>query len=103
MAALYSHTTRADGLVLTALIYNADHQNHINNGVPAQLDDYSANVVEMQMTTDPGESVGAPSQATSLAGELERLRYKVAQLTGQLYWYQGPEIAASKVAVEMFT
>lgn len=87
MPALYSHTTRANGLILTASIYNTDHQTHIDNGVPAQLDDYSLNVGQMQSQTDPGES-GSESQATSLAGELERLRYALAEVKGTTYWYQ---------------
>lgn len=87
MAALYSHTTRADGLILTAAIYNADHQNHIDNGVPSQLDDYSTNSTEMRTQTYPG-TAGTESLPTSLAGELERLRYIIAQDRGTVYWYQ---------------
>lgn len=93
MAALYSHTTRADGLILTAAIYNADHQNHIDNGVPLQLDDYSVSVVQMQTTTDPGE-IGTESQATSLAGELERIRFAIKEITGKAQWYATPAAAA---------
>ncbi|MGI9489174.1 MAG: hypothetical protein ACR2RF_25465 [Geminicoccaceae bacterium] len=89
MAALYSHTTRAAGTVLTANIYNTDHQNHIDNGVPLQFDDYSSSVVEMQSTADPGE-VGTESQATTLAGELERLRNIIAEITGKTQWYESP-------------
>ena len=85
MAGLYSHTTRAAGLTLTANIYNGDHQNHINNQVPAQMDDYSVSVAEMKTTTDPF-SGGTESQSTTLAGELERLRYQLALLTGG-EWY----------------
>ena len=31
MATINPHTTRATGIVLTAAIYNTDHQNHITN------------------------------------------------------------------------
>lgn len=79
MPALYSHTTRSAGTVLTATIYNDDHQNHIDNGVPAQLDDYSTNVAQMQTTTDPYPA-STESLATTLAGELERLRFQIAQV-----------------------
>lgn len=79
MAALYSHTTRADGLILTAAIYNADHQNHIDQGVPLQHDDYSVSVAQMQTKTDPGE-VGTESQPTTTAGEFERLRFAIHEL-----------------------
>jgi hypothetical protein len=66
-------------LVLTASIYNADHVNHITNGVPAQLDDYSVNAAQMQLTADPGES-GTESLATNLAGELERSRFMLKEI-----------------------
>lgn len=79
MPALYSHTTRATGTVLTASIYNGDHQNHIDNGVPLQLDDYSVSVTQMKTSTDPGES-GTESLATTLAGELERLRFALKEI-----------------------
>lgn len=90
MAALYTHTTRAPGTTLTANIYNTDHQNHIDNGIPTQLDDYSSTVAQMQTTTDPYPAA-AESQPTSLAGELERLRFVLAQITGEAQWYQDPE------------
>lgn len=79
MPALYSHTTRASGIVLTAAIYNADHENHITNGVPLQLDDYSSDATEMRVTTDPGES-GTESLATTLGGELARLRFTIKEM-----------------------
>lgn len=94
MPALYSHTTRATGTILTATVYNSDHQNHIDNGIPAQLDDYSSNATQMQTETDPGES-GSESLATSLAGELERLRFSISELKTRLghstgLWYATP-------------
>ena len=97
MPGLYSHTTRADGLILTANIYNADHQNHIDNAIPGQFDDYSATVGQMQSTADPGES-GTESQATTLAGELERLRFMLAEITGKTYWYQSPDVSLDELA-----
>jgi hypothetical protein len=103
MAALYSHTTRTTGTVLTAAIYNADHENHITNGVPAQFDDESANVAAMQATSDPGESGVSPTRATSLQLEIQQIRHILNELTGHLYWYQSPELAAGKVPMEMFS
>lgn len=94
MPGLYSHANRATGLVLTAAIYNADHQNHIDNQTPQMTDDYSTNQAQMQSAVDPGE-VGTESLPTSLAGELERLRFAVQDL--KLYigltsaqWYVTP-------------
>lgn len=86
MAGLYNHTTRSSGTVLTAVIYNADHANHITNHVPAQMDDYSSSVAEMQSTTDPGE-VSSESQPTSLAGEIERIRFMLKEDFGRAQWY----------------
>lgn len=83
----YTHTTRSDGLILTAAIYNADHQNHVNNMTPGGVDDYSSNTTEMQTQTDPGEQ-GSESLSTDLAGELERIRYVLAEMKGQTYWYE---------------
>jgi hypothetical protein len=103
MAANYSHTTRADGLTLTAAIYNADHQNHINNGTPQMLDDYSADASTMQTTVDPGE-VGSESLPTSLAGELERLRYTIKEMKGTAQWYETPKanLNTSITMMEMY-
>lgn len=89
MPALYSHTTRAANTVLTANIYNSDHQNHIDNGVPLQLDDYSATVAQMKTNTDPGEE-GTESQPTTMAGEFERLRYAHKETKGTPQWYSTP-------------
>jgi hypothetical protein len=89
MPGLYTHTTRASGLTLTANIYNTDHQNHIDNQVPLQMDDYSLNVTQMKVATDPGD-VGTESLATSLAGELERIRFVLDAIIGDAQWYSDP-------------
>ena len=89
MPALYSITTRAAGSVLTAAIYNADHQNHVNNGDTTQLGGYSSSVAQMQTQNDPGQ-VGSESLSSSIADELSRLRFKIAALQGQTYWYPTP-------------
>jgi hypothetical protein len=101
MPGLYSHTTRASGLILTSAIYNGDHQNHINNHVPAMMDDYSANQTQMRAQTNPGAS-GSESLATSAAGELERLRYVIAALKNTTYWYD-PIVTASKLTYGALT
>lgn len=88
MPGLYSHTTRATGTVLTATIYNGDHQNHIDNQIPTMTDDYSVNVAQMQSVVNPG-TVGAEVLATSLAGEIERLRYVIKTMHGGAQWYPG--------------
>lgn len=87
MAGLYSHTTRVDGTTLDAIIYNGDHQNHIDNSIPAQQDDYSSTIAQMKANTDPGE-VGSELQATTLAGELERIRFVIKEMRGANQWYE---------------
>ena len=86
MPGLYTHTTRTDGTVLTGAIYNADHQNHIDNLIPAQIDDYSVTQGQMQSLVNPGE-VGSESFALSLAGEVERLRFIISETKGTTHWY----------------
>lgn len=83
---LYTITTRATGTIVTAAIYNADHQNHVTNQNPSMTGAYSDDESQMQLQTSPGAPGGA-SLAPSLAGELERLRYMIAQVIGTTYWY----------------
>lgn len=101
MPGLYSHTTRATGTILTATIYNGDHQNHIDNATPAQHDDYSANVAQMQIVTDPGE-VGNESLATSTAGELERIRFAIKEMKGTDQWYETASTALGALSQPTF-
>lgn len=68
---------------------NAEFDNILNNLAPLYIDDYSTNVTQMQTQTDPGE-VGSESKATTLAGELARLRFMMKEITGQNYWYESP-------------
>lgn len=99
MPGLYAHTTRTTGTVLTATIYNGDHQNHVDNHITTMIDDYSSNTTQMQSTADPYPA-SAESLATTLAGEIERLRYVIAQITGKTYWYQDPDLALSSLATD---
>lgn len=65
---------------------NAEFDNIIANLIPAKIDDYSTNITQMQIQTDPGDQ-GSENLATSLGGEVERLRYVIAAMLGQTYWY----------------
>lgn len=89
MAYPYTHVTRSNGTILTASIYNTDHQNHIDNNIPSSIDDFSVNVAAMQTTADPGE-VGSESLATTLSEELSRLRFMIKDITGKTQWYETP-------------
>lgn len=94
MTALYTHTTRASGTILTASIYNADHQNHITYGDAQYLGGWSNSVAQMQIQTDAGET-GAENLGSSISDEIERLRFAVYETKAKIdssltYWYQTP-------------
>lgn len=95
-----AYKTFIAGETLTASDLNSSVSTILTNFTPAGMDDYSANVTEMRTTTDPYPAAAA-SLATSLQGELERIRYVIAQITGETYWYIDPDttIAAINTAV----
>ncbi len=76
--------------VLTASDLNAEFDNLLTNTKPTSIEDYSTNTSEMQSSADPG-GVGSESLATSLAGEIQRLRYKIKQIIGGAQWYSAPD------------
>jgi len=69
---------------------NAEFDNILDNFTPAGMDDMSLNESAMQTQTDPG-TPGSPSLPTDLAGEIERLRYEIAAIKGETYWYNLPD------------
>lgn len=71
---------------------NAEFDNILDNLVPLFFDDYSASIGQMQVTTDPGE-VGTESLATTLAGEIERLRNMILEISGMNEWYETPPVS----------
>jgi hypothetical protein len=73
--------TYVDGDILSASDYVADHQQHIDNQTPQGTDDYSANVTQYRANTDTGD-VGSESLPSTLAGELERLRFAIKHIKG---------------------
>lgn len=76
---------------------NAEFDNILTNLVPLQLDDYSVNTTQMQVTSDPGE-VGTESLATTLAGEIARLRFLIKEITGEDQWYESPVASLTGLA-----
>jgi microcystin-dependent protein len=56
----------------------------------------------MQYATDPGEP-GSESLATSLAGEIERLRFIIKEISGKLQWYQSPVKSLETVNADINT
>lgn len=73
----------------------------VTNSTLSCVDDFSATVSQMQSTADPYAS-GTESQATSAAGELERLRFMFKQVFGLTQWYrhdQAPTFSVSHINV----
>lgn len=87
---LYSHTTRGTGTILTALIYNGDHVNHITN---QNIDMTGAwdSVGEMQSESDPG-GPGSEMVAPSLAVWMQQVQFVLHILGGGSYWGDVPGV-----------
>jgi hypothetical protein len=77
--------------VLSNTDLNTEIDNILNNLGPSGVDDYSTNSTQMRLETNPGSS-GSESLATSMAGEIERLRYVIKRMIGSSvsYWYEAP-------------
>lgn len=91
MGATFSRVKNWTTEILTNSDLNTEIDNILNNLGPSGVDDYSTNTSQMRTQTAPGE-VGSESLATSLAGELERLRYVIQRIIGTDvdYWYEAP-------------
>lgn len=86
--------SRSKNWIAESLTYedlNAEIDNILTNLDPSGVDDYSANLAQMQIQTSPG-TLGAESLATSLAGEIARLRFTVQRIIGgsTSYYYEAP-------------
>ena len=91
MPGQYVVITRAPGTQITALIYNSDHQRHVdgrsagptvaNNN--SAMGAYGVSLAQFQLTEDPFPG-SVESLAQSLAGEITRLRFVSAQIKAQL-------------------
>lgn len=81
--------TWVSGETLYASDLNSEFNNLLTNTKPESIEDYSADVTTMRLTTDPGGS-GSESLATSLAEELRRIRYVINRIVGKTYWYEAP-------------
>lgn len=77
---------------------NTEVNNILNNLNPLGVGAYSDTVGQMQKITNPG-ATGSESLATSLAGELERLRYSIKRMggTGLTNWYDPPPTSLSSL------
>lgn len=88
--ALFSRLkTWASGETLYASDLNSEFNNLLTNTKPESIEDYSADVATMRLTTSPGGS-GSESLATSLSEELRRIRFALSRIVGKTYWYEAP-------------
>jgi hypothetical protein len=83
MPGLYQHTTRAPGTLITALVYNFDHQVQVDSRTATIVQSYGTSLSQLNITEDPFPS-GVESLASSLAGEVARLRFDIAALKTSL-------------------
>ena len=90
------------GQIISAALWNGEYTNIYNNFIPAGMDDYSVNDSQMQVQTDPFPS-GATSRATSLQGEIERLRFQLANILGETYWYNDPDATVAALTARVVT
>lgn len=92
MAVISQYQVVIAGQIITAALWNGMELNIINNGLlPVGIEDYSTNDAQAQTQTDPYPAA-VLSKATDLAGEVARLRYQVAQILGETYWYIDPDV-----------
>ena len=78
MPGLYSIATRAPGTLITALIYNSDHQAHVDGRAAEFMQSYSVSLAQMNITEDPLPK--EESLPVTLAGEIARLRFDIAAI-----------------------
>lgn len=90
------------GQLISAVLWNGEFQNIFNNFIPASFDDASSTVDQMRSMVNPFPG-SVLSLATSLQGELERLRWSIAQIMDPTpgpvgkYWYEPPVKAISQL------
>jgi hypothetical protein len=85
------------GQLISASLWNGEFQNLFTNINPLGVGAYSDTDPQMQTQTDPFPS-GSTSRPTSLGGELERIRFVLAEITGNTYWYQVPTNTLATIA-----
>lgn len=83
------------GQLISASLWMGEFQNIYNLMTMTGIDDYSSTDAEMQVQTNPFPG-GVLSRPTSAAGEIERLRWVLANnVLGVDYWYQAPPFSLS--------
>lgn len=90
---LFSVTTRADGIVLTANIWNTDHNTIVTHTEPTSENSFETTLAQMQLQSNPAPG-GVVTLPAALSNELQQLRYTLALLkslissgTFPAFWY----------------
>lgn len=89
--------TVSAGQTITASERNAEFDNILNNLDPSGMGDYSVNTTQMRAVSDPYPGA-VESLATDLAGELERIRFVIKQISGETQWYIDPDASIATLA-----
>lgn len=80
------------GQLITAVLWNNEYGNLFSNLNPLGIGGYSDTDAQMQIQTAPYPGA-VTSHATSVAGEIERIRYQISQILGATspaFWYAAP-------------
>lgn len=80
------------GQLIASSLWNGEWQNLNTNFIPAGMDSYSTTDAQMQIQSNPFPG-SITSHATSLGGEIERIRFQLAAILGSQYWYQAPQFS----------
>lgn len=90
---LYTHISKAAGVIVDAPLYNNAHQNHLTNDIPTSAGANSDTVVQYQTTLDPAPA-DVPAIVISIALELEQLRFVLMDINTGInlgvppaFWY----------------
>lgn len=75
------------GQLIASSLWNGEWNNLNTNLIPAGIDSYSDTDAQMQIQTNPYPG-SVTSHASNMGGEIERIRYQIAALAGNTYWYQ---------------
>ncbi|MEE8382226.1 MAG: hypothetical protein V3R78_10190 [Thermodesulfobacteriota bacterium] len=74
----------------------------INNHTPTGMDDHSSTDGQAQTQIDPFPA-STLSKATSLAEEIEQLRYVLKEILGETYWYIDPDVSLASIFTNYVT
>lgn len=79
------------GQLIASSLWNNEWNNLNTNFIPAGMDSYSDTDAQMQIQTAPFPG-SVTSHAANLGGEIERIRFQIAAITGKSFWYNAPDL-----------